>query len=188
MKKLLPENFEADYYGIHVRLVEEKDAGFIVKLRTDPQLSRFIHTTSSDIAQQIGWIRNYKQREAQGLEYYFIFYKNGKPFGVNRLYHMEQEDRFTSGSWICEPGTDMNAVVASSLIPRIIAFEQLGREMEFGVEGCHEDNKKVIKFNLMIGMKIKGTRTEAQGKFYTFDLYKEDFYKNKEKLEKLLNL
>lgn len=187
MKKL-PDNFEIEQYGVKVRLVNEDDAEFIVRLRTDPSLGRFIHDTSSDVDLQVEWIHAYKEREAEGLEYYFIFYKDGKPFGVNRLYHMEREDRFTSGSWICLPGTDMNSVVASSLIPRIIAFEVLGREMEFGVEGCHEDNKKVIKFNEMVGLKIKGTRMDAKGKYYTFNLLKEDFYKNKQRLEKLLNL
>ena len=184
----LNRDFTYEKYGVQLRLVNEEDAAFIVNLRTDPQLGRYIHSTSSDVELQKAWIRTYKEREAAGLEYYFIFYKDGKPFGVNRLYHMEEVNRFTSGSWICLPYTDTNLVVASSLIPRIIAFEMLGREMEFGVEGCHEDNKKVIKFNLMVGMKIKGTRVEEKGKYYTFNLVKDDFYKSMYKLEKLLNL
>lgn len=184
----LPKNFEIKIYGLYGRLVNEEDAEFIVKLRTDPMLGKFIHATSPDIFKQKEWIREYQKRESLGLEYYFIFYKDGVPFGVNRLYHMEKEDRFTSGSWICLPNTDTTDVVASSLIPRIIAFEMLDKIMEFGVEGCHEDNKKVIKFNQMIGMKIKGTRVEEKGKYYTFNMTKEDFYKSKERLEKLLNL
>lgn len=182
----LPDNFEMDKYGIHVRLVNEDDAEFIIKLRTDPALGKFIHDTSPNIELQKEWIRNYKKREAQGLEFYFIFDKDGIPFGVNRLYHMEDPDKFTSGSWICLPGTPAEDVLASSLIPRIIAFEKLGRKMEFGVEGCHVDNKKVVKFNLMIGMHIKGTRDDEKGLYYTFDMPKEDFYKKLKKLEKIL--
>lgn len=184
----LASDFSFDKYGVHTRLVNEGDAAFIVKLRTNERVGNFIHATSPDVEKQKEWIRAYKKREAEGLEYYFIFFKNDIPFAVNRLYHMENPTRFTSGSWIVEPGYPTEDVVASSLIPRIIAFEQLGREMEFGVEGCHEDNKKVIKFNLMVGMHIKGTRTEESGLFYTFDMPKEDFYKAKAKLEKLLNL
>jgi hypothetical protein len=41
----LPSNFELDRYGLHVRLVREEDAEFILSLRTDPKLSRFIHPT-----------------------------------------------------------------------------------------------------------------------------------------------
>lgn len=184
----LPPNFTLYKYGLHVRLVNEGDAEFIIRLRTDEKLSKFIHQTSSDVEQQKEWIKNYKLREAEGLEYYFIFYKGGVPFAVNRLYHMENPDCFTSGSWICLPGYSTEDVVASSLIPRIVAFELLGRKIEFGVEGCHEDNKKVIKFNLMIGMHIKGKIPDVKGMYYTFDMPKEDFYARLPSLEKLLNL
>lgn len=187
MKKL-PNDYSIDKYGLHVRLVNEDDAEFIVKLRTDERVGKFIHATSPDVEKQKEWIRAYKKREAEGLEYYFVFLKDNMPIAVNRLYHMETPKRFTSGSWIVVPGCSTEDVVATSLIPRIIAFEQLGREMEFGVEGCHEDNKKVIKFNLMVGMHIKGTRQEDSGLFYTFDMPKADFYAKLPKLEKLLNL
>ena len=181
----LPANFEMDKYGVHLRLVNVCDAKFIVNLRTDPLLGRFIHDTSPNVEKQCEWIRSYKKRELAGLEYYFIFYSDNKPFGVNRLYHMEDPDRFTSGSWICLPGTSSEAVLASALIPRIIAFEMLDKKMEFGVEGCHEENKKVIKFNLMIGMHIKGDRQDAKGKYYTFDMTKEVFFNKLKTLEKI---
>ena len=73
--KKLPKGFTLDKYGLHVRLVNEDDAAFIVKLRTDERLGQFIHATSPDVEQQKAWIRKYKEREAEGLEYYFIFYK-----------------------------------------------------------------------------------------------------------------
>lgn len=186
--KFLPPDFSLNKYGLYVRLVNEDDAAFIVRLRTDEKLGKYIHSTSPDVEQQKEWIRNYKQREAKGLDYYFIFYKDDVPFAVNRLYHMEKPGCFTSGSWICLPGYSSEDVVATSLIPRIIAFELLDKKMEFGVEGCHEDNKKVIKFNLMIGMHIKGKIPDVKGMYYTFDMPKEDFYKKLPKLEKLLNL
>ncbi|MDD2576562.1 MAG: hypothetical protein PHV76_03565 [Bacteroidales bacterium] len=185
---VLPENYNSIKYGINFRFVTEEDASFIIKLRTDDTLSRYIHSTPNDVNKQIDWIREYKKKERLGLEYYFVFYKDGMPFGVNRLYHMSEKGKFTSGSWICLPDAKIEDVVASSLIPRIIAFEMLNKEIEFGVEGCHEDNKKVIKFNKMIGLKIKGYRMEGNNKFYTFNLLKEDFYTNKIKIEKLLNM
>ena len=42
MKKL-PSNFVLDKYGLHARLVCEDDAAFIVKIRTNENLSRYIH-------------------------------------------------------------------------------------------------------------------------------------------------
>ena len=53
----LPENFELDRYGLHVRLVREEDAEFIVELRTSEHNSRYIHGTVGDIEQQKVWLR-----------------------------------------------------------------------------------------------------------------------------------
>ncbi|MCK9617645.1 MAG: GNAT family N-acetyltransferase [Lentimicrobiaceae bacterium] len=181
----LPSDFTFEKYGLQLRFVNENDAEFIVKLRTNPKLGRFIHSTSSDIELQKKWIRDYKQRESEGKDYYFIFFKGGQPVGLNRIYHIE-EDRFTSGSWVFEQNAAFECSIASALIVRIIAFDILGKEIEFGVEGCHVDNKKVIKFNLMIGLKIKGTRIEENGEYYTFNLTKQDFEKNKPKIERLI--
>ena len=48
----LPSNFTLDRYGLHVRLVREEDAEFIVKLRTNEHNSRYIHDTVADVEQQ----------------------------------------------------------------------------------------------------------------------------------------
>jgi hypothetical protein len=44
----------------------------------------------------------------------------------------------------------------------------------------------VLKFNLMLGLKITGTREEEMGTYYTFSMTKADFYKNKPIIEKLI--
>ncbi len=68
----LPSNFELEKYGLHVRLVREEDAEFILQLRTDPLLSRFLHATKNNLQKQKEWIRDYKLREAKGEDYYFF--------------------------------------------------------------------------------------------------------------------
>ncbi len=183
----LNSDFVYEKYGLKTRLVNEQDAGFILRLRTNPKLNQFIHPTSSDINQQIDWIREYKKREAEGSEYYFIFYKNEQLLGCIRLYHIK-ENRFAVGSWLFEPDQPFEYAVASALITRTIAFDILGKELEYSVDGCHKDNKKVIKFNQMMGMKIRGSRHEEMGEFYLFNLTKKDFQKHKEKIEKLIGL
>jgi hypothetical protein len=115
-------------YGLHVRFVNENDAEFIVNLRTHPKLSRFIHKTDVDIEKQKHWIRNYKEREKAGKEYYFIFLIEGKSVGLNRLYNIE-EDSFTSGSWVFDPDAPFESSIASALITRIIAFDLLGKRV-----------------------------------------------------------
>ena len=88
----LPEKFELDRYGLHVRLVREGDAEFIVRLRTDELLGRYIHATANDVEKQREWIKEYQKREASGKEYYFIFETSaGNPLGVYRLYEITEE-------------------------------------------------------------------------------------------------
>lgn len=62
----LPNNFELDRYGLHVRLVGEEDAEFIVHLRTDEKLSRYINKTNVGVDKQKEWIKQYKKRERYG--------------------------------------------------------------------------------------------------------------------------
>jgi hypothetical protein len=129
MKKL-PQGFTLERYGLQVRLVEENDAEFIVSLRTDPRLSRHIHDTSPDIEQQKQWIRNYKLREEQGLDYYFIFSINNQPQGLARIYDIT-EDTFTQGSWVFSPNAVLGASVLGNIISCEIGFEFLEKKIEY---------------------------------------------------------
>ena len=85
----LNSNFKLEKYGLEVRFVEEKDAQFILGLRTDSRLGRYISETSLDVLQQVEWIRNYKLREERRKEYYFIYSYEGESVGVNRIYNID---------------------------------------------------------------------------------------------------
>lgn len=183
----LPSNFEMDMYGLHFRFVQEEDAGFILRLRTNEKLSRYIHATDNDLENQKSWIRTYKEREKAGTDYYFIFFKNDIPVGLNRLYCIK-EDTYTSGSWVFDPSAPLECSVASALIVRRIAFEMLGMKEENAFDGCHEDNVKVLKFNKMLGLEITGKIQDEKGMYYTEKLTKENFEKNRGRIERLLDL
>ena len=139
----LPENFELDRYGIHVRLVREGDAEFIVKLRTNGKLSQYIHKTDSNIAKQLEWIRAYKQREAEGKEYYFIFSYQDKNVGVARIYDIES-NRFTSGSWLASSNM-IGIGVLCDIISREIAFELYPESNNYF--DVRKGNKNVIRYH-----------------------------------------
>jgi len=40
-----------------IKLIEEEDADFIVKLRNNPKLNRYLNPTSSNVVDQIKWIK-----------------------------------------------------------------------------------------------------------------------------------
>ncbi len=177
----LPENFEMDKYGIHVRLVNEGDAEFILQLRTDEKLGRFIHSTDNDLQKQIEWIREYKKREQEGLEYYFIYSYKEECFGLNRIYN-RTKDNATTGSWICKPGMNINEVIASFLIERDIYFEILG--YPYVVFDVRKQNHKVLRMHQRFPIEL----IKENEQNYFFKLTLSGYLKGRQRLIKLLNI
>ena len=167
-------------YGLKARLVEEQDAAFILSLRTDPKLARFIHPTENDEEMQRAYIRGYKEREKQGKDYYFIFFIRGESVGLARIYNVH-EKTFTFGSWLFKDGLPYWVSIAGAIIAREFAFEELGKEKEIESDGTHENNKGVISFSRMLGMNFDSFKMDEKGKYLTGYMSKEDFEKNKQR-------
>lgn len=179
--KILPENFELDRYGLHVRLVREEDAEFIVKLRTDPKLSRFINKTENDVSKQKEWIREYKKREDDGRDYYFIYEYNGVAFAVNRIYD-RSETKAVTGSWVVKPNTELPQMFATLLIEREIYFEDLQYDEDYFT--VDKGNVQVCRLHQKLGASF----IAENDKEYQFVQCKDSFYKNREKFIRLLGL
>ena len=182
---ILPSDFSFEKYGLTTRFVKEEDADFIIKLRTDPVLSRFLHATDSDVEKQKEWIRSYKERERKGEDYYFIFFKDNKPVGLNRIYSIHGTT-FTTGSWLFDPDAPFECSIVASIMVRELAFEEMGFELEDGYDGVHVDNKQVYKFNKLIGLKETRRYKDENGEFICMQLTKKDFEENKIKLLRLI--
>ena len=174
MGNKLPSNFSCSKYGLFVRLVTEEDAAFIIKLRTDEKLSKFISRVDNDVNKQREWIREYKKREAIGTDYYFIYFYNDTPIGINRVYNVH-DGVFTFGSWICLDKLPFNIPMATAIIAREIGFYELGCYKELEIGGTHVDNKKVLRFSEMLGMIYDGTMELEKGTYRTGYLTKEAF-------------
>lgn len=183
----LPSDFIYDKYGIHARFVTEDDAEFIIKLRTDPRLSRFIHDTDSDVQKQREWIRNYKVREAGGKEYYFLVSNKGIPAGLIRMYNIHDKT-FTVGSVIMDKDAPIHCVLAATIMVKEIAFEVLDMELEDSFDGVHVDNKQVVKLNLSWGKKEYRRFQDVKGEYIAYKLTKEDYLQVKPKKVRQLEL
>lgn len=178
----IDKDFVISRYGISVRLVEEEDAEFIVKLRTDERLSRFLHYTDSSVEKQIEWIRQYKERERANKEYYFLYYSNQNKIGVSRVYNIFNKKEATNGSWICSPENKMEQSIATIILARDIFFENLGFYTEhFQVS---KGNNHVLKFHLGMGAQIVFEDNDE----YQLLLEKCNYYSNRDKMIKFLNL
>lgn len=184
MMTKLPENFELDRYGLHVRLVREEDAEFIVKLRNDPQKARYISITSNSVDDQIKWIRLYKEREKEGRDYYFMYSYQDKLAGVNRIYDIE-ENHFIHGSWVFGDDIPPYCALAAGIIAREVAYDTLGLDVEIDTAGVHKDNHGVLQYIRTLGVEFTGTKIYPMGEYYTSRLTRAVFYQNKNKIIRL---
>lgn len=187
MNKQLPSDFTYEKFGVKFRFVNEDDADIIIKLRTNPKLTRYIHDTDSDLDKQKEWIRNYKLRESEGTEYYFVVNYQNNPVGLIRVYNIH-EKVFTIGSIIMGPEAPIHCVLAATIIAKEIAFEILDLELEDTFDGVHVDNKQVLKLSLSWGKKEYRRFQDVKGEYIAFRLTKEDYLQIKPKKIRQLRL
>lgn len=139
-------------YRLIFRMVEESDAPFILSLRTDPKLARHLSPTENNLEQQVEWIREYKKREAEGREYYFLYAdEQNRPLGVFRLYNI-MDNTVTSGSWLSKPGNDELSSIKADLYLLTIIFDELKFEKCF--IDIRKENKKVVRYHKMFFTQI----------------------------------
>lgn len=177
----LSEDFSHKALGLEVRLVKEKDVDYILSLRTNKQLTKFIHQTDNDREKQIEWIRNYKKREQEGREYYFIYFHDGKPVGLNRIYNIF-EYYGTIGSWICNPENETEVSLATYILMFDILFEHI--KLNITLFDVRKVNKHVWKLHKMLGALSVG---ESDIDYY-FTLNKNTYKSNRVNIINLLNL
>ncbi|MEH5519919.1 GNAT family N-acetyltransferase, partial [Escherichia coli] len=137
---------------IYFRLADEHDAAFILNLRTDNAYNKYLSSTKFDLQEQKKWLSNYKKREKNKTEYYFIIHRldNNQKIGTVRLYDfIEVKKSFCWGSWILNAGKTHSAALESALLVYHFAFVELGFEQShFDVR---KNNEKVIEFHKKMG-------------------------------------
>lgn len=167
-------------YGITLRPVELSDAEFIVGLRTDEKLGRFLSPTLPDIDAQREWLKKYKEREANGTEFYFIAEHQGRAYGTTRIYNIT-ENCFEVGSWLFAKDSPRGVSILADIAGREFAFEKLTTPIcKFEVR---RDNLTVIKYH-------KGycpTLVDADELNYYFTLDRASFTTHATKLIKILS-
>lgn len=167
-------------YGIILRTVEEDDADFILSLRLNNKLGRYISKTDDDIKKQIEWISAYKAREKNKDEFYFINVgENSEKFGVCRIYDFNS-DSFESGSWLFDPNAPKGFSVLSDLISRDYGFEELKFPIcRFNV---NKMNNTVLNYNSL----FKPTIVDENESTIWFELDYERYKKQRDRLIRML--
>ena len=184
MAKLL-KDFSLEKYNLRLRLVNEDDAEFILSLRANPDRTKYMVTLDNDIESQKKWIREYKLREKEGIDYYFIYSKlDGEQIGLNRVSHIDYINKVGKfSSFIAVKGLKYEAVIMS-LIRLEIAFNILKLNCVKGEVGVN--NKNAIRILELFNFEFIDNGTD----FYNMSLKKDAFLRsyNNPTLIKMLKL
>ncbi len=144
---------------VTLRLVAEDDAEFIWGLRNDPAYNSHLSTTTGTVDDQRAWILRYKEREAEGTEYYFVIERTDDRTrcGVVRMYEI-QNGQFTWGSWILNDNKPHKAALDSAVQIYRYGFEVLG--LERSVFDVRKENTHTLRFHDRFGARRTGEDDE----------------------------
>lgn len=138
-------------YGKHcvLRPVNEEDSEFIVSIRNQSRLSRYISKSAESIEDQRQWIIEYLKRRKIGTEYYFIACDlHGNPCGTVRIYNIKEHE-CTGGSWVMSPITPIEVSLESYLLPLAFAFKTLSKSV-LHID-VRQENTRVWKWHELCG-------------------------------------
>jgi RimJ/RimL family protein N-acetyltransferase len=130
-----------------LRPVTLEDAPFIVELRMDPLLNRYLHEISPRVEDQVAWLERYFEHPE---DYYFIIEDadSGKPHGTIGIYDIEENAAGAQwGRWILKHGS-MAALESAWLICET-AFSNLG--LASLSSRTLVENPKVVSFHDSFG-------------------------------------
>lgn len=144
-------NLFMEGHAFRLRPITDNDAGFVVELRGNPELNRYLHASSNRVEDQLAWQARYYEHEGA---YYFVIERrtNGMLEGVIALYDIDLATNSGEwGRWILRPSS-LAAVESAYLIYRT-AFELLGLN---SVYCCTvTDNGKVVSFHDSCGITAR---------------------------------
>jgi RimJ/RimL family protein N-acetyltransferase len=166
--------------NINLRTVDINDAEFIYTLRHNEAKTRYLSKVRGTVEDQKVWIINYKQREDEKQEFYFVIEsKDGDKLGLVRMYDF-QNDSFCWGSWLIKEDAPKTTAIESALQIYEFGFYDLKfNQSHFDVR---KGNDKVTAFHQRFGAKI----VDEDELDYFFNFEKNDYKITKEKYKRYL--
>ena len=162
-------------FDVYRRFAEVRDAAFILRLRQDEKLGRFLSVTNPDVSVQEKWLEQYKTREGNKQEFYFVFCRGEthKPYGVNRIYNLDQKS-FEVGSWLFSDESPEGLSVLADLSSRDYAFSVLNAEYcRFEVR---KENRSVVNYHKRFRPELTGE--DESNYYFKLERDKYMYYRN----------
>lgn len=151
--------------NIYLRLIQEEDVDFLLKLRLNQNLNKYLNVISNDRNQQLNWLKDYKIREASGTDYYFVIVdkKNGD-VGLVRVYDINYMVKsFRWGSWIItEEDRPKYAAIESAILSFEFAFNELNLKLAY--IDVVKENIKADNFYKRFGLEF--SHCDELNKYY----------------------
>jgi len=150
-------SLQAEGEAFRLRPVSVDDAAFIVALRTDPVLGKYLHATSPDIDDQRAWTKRYYEREG---DWYFVVEQRATsdPQGAVAIYNYDADQKIAEwGRWILKKGS--LAALESAALIYDVGFDQLGLELMYS----RTANKLVVSFDTRLGSTTEGLVIGPEG-------------------------
>lgn len=138
---------------IYLRLIEESDLELLLQLRLNENLNKHLNPIKNDKDSQLEWLKNYKKREDDGVDYYFVITdKVLGDLGLVRVYDIDlKNESFTWGSWVIKEDHPKYSAIESALLIYEFSFHELNLSLAKFV--VNNDNSAVIKFHKNFGAK-----------------------------------
>jgi RimJ/RimL family protein N-acetyltransferase len=130
--------------NVNLRIATEKDAEFILELRLDPVLSRFINKTDPSVEKQRDWLKNTYKKD---YDFHFIIEdKNSNPLGTIAVYDIDYSKGVAEwGRWLVKAKSPIYVPIESNLLAINFAFSELKLNKLIG--SAYQKNKEVVKFH-----------------------------------------
>jgi len=166
--------------NINLKTVEIEDAEFLYKMRQNQVKTKYLSKVTGTIESQKKWIENYKKREREEKEFYFVIEsKNEEKLGLVRMYDFKHNS-FCWGSWLIKVDAPKTTAIESALQIYEFGFYKLGFEKShFDVR---KENNRVVAFHQRFGAKI----VEEDSLDYFFNFEKNDYEIIKQKYKRYL--
>jgi RimJ/RimL family protein N-acetyltransferase len=164
--------------NVNLKEIEVSDAEFVLSLRLNPELNRYLSPVENNIDKQREWI---KQAKNDTQQFYFIIQnKQEEPVGTIRIHDIEG-DRFCWGSWIVKPEARKYASFESLVLLYEHAFFNLGLNKSHLY--AQKQNKKAVNFHLRFGATI--VKEDEQNIYFIFN--KENYNSIRDKYQNIIN-
>lgn len=167
---------------VNLRSVTEDDAEFILRVRNDPQISKYLPPLKVTVEQQRQWI--IKQREDNDSYYFILETPDCIPIGTLSIYDIV--DGHGEGGRSCSIGEPF-ANIEASLLLNDFTFNTLG--LSYATIWVYAGNKSVLALNEAFGYEWTSEKIDPDGQPYKEGiLYKDIYLKKRERILKKLRI